>query len=296
MAELSKVRKTEARKFYAYTSLYIAGFLLFLAIPMLCSLYLVFTNTTMIKMGDFVGFDNIVRLFTKDKLAWHAMVITIKYSVLSVPLGILFALLIAVTLNQKIKGIGFFRTCFFIPYVTSGVAVIMLWGWIFNSQFGILNYALSLVGITGPDWFTNEKWTLPAFVLMSMWSTGNFIIILLAALQDIPESLLESAKIDGAGSFKTLISVSLPAVTPAIYFCLVLGVIGAFQIFMPMFLLTNGGPNTATYTFMLHFYNSTFRHFDMSYGATLAWVLFAVIMSITGIINFTSKYWVNYDK
>jgi multiple sugar transport system permease protein len=296
MANTSKLRKAEARRFYIYTSPYIAGFLMFLAIPMFVSLYLVFTNTTMIKLGDFVGFGNIIRLLTDDALAWHALWITTKYSAISVPLGIVFALLIAVVLNQKLKAIGFFRTCFFIPYVTSGVAVTMLWGWIFNSQFGLLNYVLSVIGITGPDWFTDEKWTLPAFIFMSLWSTGNFIIILLAALQDIPESLTESAKIDGADGFKTLISVSLPAISPAVYFCVVLGVIGSFQIFMPMFLLTNGGPNTATYTFMLHFYNITFRHFDMSYGATLAWVLFAVIMSVTGIINFTSKYWVNYDK
>ena len=287
--------KRSQRNFYLYTAPYLLGFLAFMLIPLLYSLYLVVTDTTMIQMGSFVGLKNFERLWS-DHLAWAALKNTLYYCALSIPLDIVFALLIALLLNQKLRGIGFFRTCFFVPYVVSGVAVTLLWGWIFNSQFGLLNYVLSRLGIAGPNWLTDEHWSMIAFVIMSMWAVGNNIVILVAAMQDVPTQLLESAAIDGAGGLRKLISIILPSISPAVYFCLVLGVIGAFQIFMPMFLLTDGGPNLSTFTFMLHFYNTTFRQFDMSYGATLAWVLFAVIMLFTGIVNRTSKLWVSYDK
>lgn len=295
MANKPTLAKRSERNFYLYTAPYLLGFLAFMLIPLLYSLYLVFTNTTMIEMGSFVGLKNFERLGS-DHLAWTALKNTLYYCALAIPLDIVFALLIALLLNQRLRGIGFFRTCFFVPYVVSGVAVTLLWGWIVNSQFGLLNYVLSKLGIVGPNWLTDESWSMISFVIMSMWAVGNNIVILVAAMQDVPAQLLESAEIDGAGGFQKLIHIILPSISPAVYFCLVLGVIGAFQIFMPMFLLTDGGPNLSTFTFMLHFYNTTFRQFDMSYGATLAWVLFAVIMLFTGIVNRTSRFWVSYDK
>lgn len=180
--------------------------------------------------------------------------------------------------------------------MTSGIAVTMLWGWIFNPQFGLLNYVLSIAGITGPNWLSDEKWAMPAIIIMSMWTIGNSVIILLAGLQDIPEQLYESAQIDGADFFVTVTRITVPLVTPTLFFNLIMGLIGAFQVFMQAYVLTQGGPNNATYTYMLHLYNSAFKYTEMGYASTLAWILFIIILSLTLIINRTSKYWVHYEN
>lgn len=172
----------------------------------------------------------------------------------------------------------------------------MLWGWIFNSQFGLLNYALSLFGIEGPNWLSDEKWAMPAIIIMMLWPIGNSIIITLAGLQDIPKQLYESAEIDGANSFQKIIYITIPLLTPTIFFNLVMGVINGFQIFTQPYVLTEGGPNHATYTIMMHIYNHAFKYGEMGYASTLAWILFSIIMIFTLIINRTSKRWVYYDN
>lgn len=293
---ISSRDKKEARRFYIYISLWLIGFLIFMLYPMVYSFILSFKDADITGQGHFIGFDNYIRAFTTDHLFFKSLFNTLFYTFISVPLSLIFALFVALILNQKLKGIGFFRTCFFIPYITSGLAVTLLWGWIFNPQFGLLNYALSLIHIQGPGWLTSATWSKPALILMSLWSVGNSVIIFLAALQDIPTELMECAKIDGANTIKVLFKIQIPLVTSTIFFNMLMGMIFSLQMFMPAYVLTAGGPSDSTYMYMLHLYNTTFRYYEMGYGSTLAWILFVIILAVTFIINKTSKHWVYYTN
>ncbi|WP_342042478.1 carbohydrate ABC transporter permease [Bacillus sp. OTU2372] len=289
--------KREARLFYLYTSPFILGFLIFTLYPAVYSIILIFTNADMTGTGEFVGLSNIKKAFTQDPLFYKSLLNTLYYVIVSVPLSLILSFLVALLLNhKKIKGMGIFRTTFYIPYITAGVAVTLLWGWIFNAQFGLINYVLSFFGITGPNWLSDGKWAMPAIIIMGLWTIGNSIIITLAGLQDIPEQLYESASIDGANRLIMITHITLPLSTPTLFFNLVMGIIGGFQVFMQPFVLTEGGPNYATYTYMMHIYNSAFKYGEMGYASTLAWILFIVILIITLIVNRTSKYWVYYEN
>jgi len=296
MKRSGSIERRENRQFFLYITPWLLGFAIFTLYPMVHSLILVLTDTDLTGSGKFIGFHNIVRAFTEDDLFYKTLVNTLYYVLVSVPVSLLLSFLIALLLNQKLKGIGFFRTSFYIPYITSGVAVVLLWGWIFNAQFGLINYFLSWFGITGPNWLSDVRWAMPAIIIMGVWSIGNSIIITLAGLQDIPEQLYESAEIDGANTFVKITRITLPLVTPTLYFNLVMGIIGGFQIFMQPHILTEGGPNYATHTYMMHIYDYGFKYSEMGYASTLAWILFIVIMTITQIVNRTSKYWVHYDN
>lgn len=290
------IEKREEKSFFLFISPWLLGFLIFTLYPMVYSIILVFTNMDMTGSGQFIGLDNIVRAFTQDPLFYRSLLNTLYFVLVSVPASLLLSFLIALLLNQKIKGVGFFRTSFYIPYITSGVAVTLLWGWIFNAQYGLVNYFLSLFGITGPNWLSDTKWAMPAIIIMGVWTIGNSIIITLAGLQDIPEALYESAEMDGASSLVKITRITLPLITPTLYFNLIMGIIGGFQIFMQPYILTEGGPSYSTYTYMMHIYNSGFKYNEMGYASTLAWLLFLVIMLITLIVNRTSRHWVYYDN
>lgn len=232
MKRVGSIERRENRQFFLYISPWLLGFLIFTLYPMVHSFIMVFTDTDLTGSGTFIGVENLVRAFAKDDLFYKALVNTLYYVLVSVPVSLLFSFLIALLLNKKLKGIGFFRTSFYIPYVTSGVAVVLLWGWIFNAQFGLINYFLSWFGVTGPNWLSDTRWAMPAIIIIGVWTIGNSIIITLAGLQDIPEQLYESAEIDGASAYVKITRIALPLVTPTIYFNLVMGIIGGFQIFM----------------------------------------------------------------
>ena len=237
--------KREARLFYLYTSPFILGFLIFTLYPVVYSIILIFTNADMTGTGEFVGLANIKKAFTQDPLFYKSLLNTLYFVIVSVPLSLILSFLVALLLNhKKIKGMGIFRTTFYIPYITAGVAVTLLWGWIFNAQFGLINYVLSFFGITGPNWLSDGKWAMPAIIIMGLWTIGNSIIITLAGLQDIPEQLYESASIDGANRLIMITHITLPLSTPTLFFNLVMGIIGGFQVFMQPFLLTEGCINT----------------------------------------------------
>ena len=228
---MSKMEKREARKFYLYTAPWLIGFLILTLYPMIYSLYLSFTDMNLTGQGKFVKFENYIYAFTKDPLFFKAFFNTLKYVVMFVPMSLILAFFIALLLSKKVKGLGFFRTAFYIPYITSGVAVTILWGWIFNPDYGIINYVLSLFGIKGPNWLGDQKVAMISIVILSLWTIGNNIIIMLAGIQDIPRSYYESAEIDGAGSVRQVFSITLPLCTPTIYFNLIVTFISAFQIF-----------------------------------------------------------------
>jgi multiple sugar transport system permease protein len=213
---------------------------------------------------------------------------------MALPSGILVALTMALLLNQKVVGINFFRTVYYLPAVTSGVAVALLWAWIFNNQFGVLNWLLSKVGIQGPAWLLDPQWALPAFALMNLWSAGGLMIIYLASLQAIPVELYEAAKIDGATVIRRLFHITLPMLTPTILFNLVTGLIGVFQTFTASWIMTKGGPSYATYFYVLHLYNNAFAGTRLGYASALAWVLFLIVLVLTGVVLRSSQYWVFY--
>ncbi len=231
-----------------------------------------------------------------DPLFWQSLKVTTVYTLLAVPLGIVFALALAMLLNRPIRGVNLFRTVFYIPSVISGVAASMLWAWVFNPEFGVLNGALRIVGIEGPKWLFDQQWVIPALVIMSLWSVGGSMIIYLAALQGVPTELYEAAQVDGAGPWRRFRHVTLPQISPVIFFTLITGLINSFQTFTQAYVMTNGGPQNASLFFGLYLYNNAFRYLKMGYASALAWTLLLIILALTGVLFLTARYWVHLDS
>ena len=289
------MKRREARNFYLYTAPWLIGFFVLTLYPIVYSFYLMFTDMNLTGVGKFIGLENLKYAFTDDPLFIKAFINTLKYVVMFVPSSIILASFVALLLSKKVKGLGFFRTAFYIPYITSGVAVTILWGWIYQKDYGIINYVLSLFGIKGVNWLGDKNIAMISIVILSLWTIGNNIIIMLAGIQDIPQSYYESAQIDGAGAIRQIFSITLPLCTPTIYFNLIVTIIAAFQVFQQPLILTNGGPLNSTYTAAIHMYNNGFLYGKMGYASMMAWSLFVVIMVITLVVISTSKYWVFYD-
>ena len=198
-------------------------------------------------------------------------------------------------LNQKLVASGFFRTVVYLPSVVSGVAVATVFAWIFNYRFGILNYLLSLVGIRGPNWLGHPRWALWAFVIMSLWGVGGNTVIFLAALQGVPPALHEAAEIDGASAWRRFFTITLPMISPAILFVLIMGVIGSFQTFTGAYVMTGGGPANSTMFYLLYLYKNAFNWFEMGYASAMAWLLFIIMLAMTLLLLKSSARWVYYE-
>ncbi|MGQ9632245.1 MAG: carbohydrate ABC transporter permease [bacterium] len=291
---LSKLRVREAIGFYVAISPWVFGFFAFVIGPLIASIYLSFTNYSVIRPAEFVGLRNYSEMM-HNELFWQSLKVTSIYTFSAVPLHLLVSLTVAALLNLRIAGVALFRTIYYMPTVITGVAVALLWQWIFNPQFGVLNFLLSKVGIEGPLWLGSETWALPALIVMSCWGVGSSMLIFLAALQGIPTQLYEAAEIDGANWWQKFGRVTLPLITPVIFFNLVMGVINSFQVFTNAFIMTNGGPNNATLFYVLNLYRQAFQFFHMGYASALAWVLFAIILICTLMIIKSSAAWVYYE-
>jgi len=289
-----RLAQREAIEGYLFLLPWILGFLLLTLGPLLASLSLSLTDWQVGLRINYVGLDNFVQMFTKDNQFWKSLQVTAAYSAMALPAGIVVALGMALLLNQQIMGISLFRTIYYLPAVTSGVAVALLWSWIFNSEFGVLNWLLSLVGIEGPAWLLDPAWALPALAIMSLWGAGALMIIYLASLQGIPLSLYEAAQIDGANAFRRFRHITIPMLTPTILFNLVVGIIAVFQTFTNAWIMTKGGPNYATYFYVLHLFNNAFGYARMGYASALAWVLFIIVLILTAVVLRSSQYWVFY--
>ena len=274
---------------------WLIGFICFSALPMFASLIISFTEWDMLSKPEWVGFDNYKTLFFEDPLALHSLNITILFTIVSIPLNIVFGLALAMLLNTSIRGLAIFRTIFYLPAILSGVAVALMWRWIFSTEFGLLNALLSMIGIEGPAWLTDRIWVLPSFVIMRLWSVGGGMIIYLAGLQSIPTNLYEAANIDGANWWHRTRFITLPMLSPTIFFQLIVGFIFSMQIFTEAFIMTNGGPADASLFYLLYLYRQAFQYFDMGYASALAWVLFVVILVLTIILFKTGKSWVYYE-
>ncbi len=280
---------------YLFASPWILGFLIFTLYPICSSLYYSFTSYNTLKPPKWIGLYNYIYMLTQDPLFFKSLWNTAFYAVLSVPLGIAAGVLVAMLLNQKVKGMRVFRTLFYLPTIASSVATALLWLWIMEPNFGLLNTALAKIGIEGPGWLTDPLWAKPSLIFMSLWTVGGGMLIYLAALQDVPASLYESASLDGAGGFKQFIKITLPMITPTLFFNLITGVIGGLQVFNQAFIMTNGGPAYSTYFFAYHLYTKAFSEYSMGYASAMAWVLLVITLILSMIIFKTSKGWVYYE-
>lgn len=293
---MSGNERRDTINFYIYILPWLISFFVLTLYPMVRSLWLCFTDSDFSGRGNFIGLDNFIRAFTKDPLFFKVFANTLYYVVMFVPSSLVLSFFIAWLLSQKVKMLGFFRTVFYLPYITAGVAVTIMWGWIFNSDYGLINYLLSLVGISGPKWLTDKRIAMISIVIMCLWSIGNNILIMLAGIQDIPVTYYESARIDGASTLRQIFSITIPLCTPTIYFNLVVGTIGAFQLFNQPYVLTKGGPVDSTRTVSMYLFSNAFEYGKMGYGSTIAWCLFVIIMFFTLVIQRSSKNWVFYDN
>jgi multiple sugar transport system permease protein len=286
-------RVLEAIGGYLFLLPWIVGFITLFGGPVIASLGLSLFRTDLLNEATFVGLQQ-YQILMGDPLVGKALFNTAYYSFVSVPLSTVMALSIAIILNQGIRFQGLWRTIYYIPSVVSGVAVSVLWMWLFQPDVGLLNALLAMVGIDGPRWIYSEEWAIPSMILMGLWGSGGSMLIFLAGLRNIPTALYEAAEIDGAGPFLRFWHITVPMLTPTILFSIVMGIIGSFQIFTQAYIMTSGGPNNATLTVILHLYNKAFKQFRMGYGAALAWVLFAILLILTLLTIRSSTWWVFY--
>lgn len=281
---------------YLWISPWLLGFLIFILGPMIASGVFSFTNYRIINEAKWVGLNNYMHAFAEDDLFWPSLGRTFYYMFISVPLGLAGSLLLAILLNQRIKGETIFRTFFYLPSLTPLAAAAILWIWILHPEVGLMNYLLSLVGIQGPPWLGSTRWAMPSLILIALWTGigGGRMIIFLAALQGVPQELYEAAEIDGAGPWSKFRHVTFPMISPAIFFNFILGIIGALQVFTTAFITTRGGPGRATWFFALHIYTNAFEYFDMGYASALAIILFFILLIFTIIQLRLSDRWVYY--
>jgi multiple sugar transport system permease protein len=289
------VSRKRAANGWFFIAPWILGFTIFSAGPMLISLALSFTKYDLYSM-KFVGVENYRRLFTEDPLFWKSLSVTVTYAFFAVPLGILCSLGLALLLNVDVRGQRLFRTLFYLPSVVPAVASALVWLWMLDANHGPINRVLGLFGFGGVAWLQDQRFTLGAFVIMSLWGAGGGrMIIFLAGLQGIPESYYEAARLDGAGTWRQFRNVTLPLLSPVVFFNLILGFIGAFQVFTSSYVMTSGGPNNATLFYALYLFQNFFNYFKLGKASALAWVLFLILLVITGIQFWGSRRWVHYE-
>jgi multiple sugar transport system permease protein len=287
-------RRREAIGGFLFIAPWIVGFLVFTLGPIIASFYFSFTNYQVVKPPVWAGLANYRRLL-EDDLFWQSLKVTSLYVVISVPLGLVLSFLVALLMNQKVKGIGFWRTIFYLPNLVPLIGATMLWLWIFNPEFGLLNGFLDTFGIDGPLWLRSQKWALISLIIMSLWNVGGSTLIYLAGLQGIPTDLYDAVEVDGGGSLAKFWTVTVPQMSPVIFYNLILGIILGFQVFAQPLIMTRGGPRYATLFVVLYLYENAFGNFRMGYASAIAWVLFLIIFALTVITFRMSRSWVYYE-
>jgi len=280
---------------YAFISPWLLGFLIFAAIPFLTSIYLSFTRYNIITPPHWIGLANYRTLLTGDPQFWKSLGVTFRYAGAAVPLGIAAGVGLALLLNLNIKGMAVYRTIFFLPSIVPTVATSVVFMWILNPQIGLVNRVLKMAGIDGPAWLQSSTWAPWSLVIMSLWGVGGSMVIYLAGLKDIPVHLYEAAMIDGAGPLQRLRHVTLPMLSPVIFFNAIMGIIGVFQYFTEAYIMTHGGPEDSTHFYALYLFERAWRYLDMGYASAMAWVLFLLVMGVTGFMFWSQKKWVHYD-
>lgn len=280
---------------YLFIMPWIIGFIVFTLGPLAFSLVMSLFDWPIAGEAKFIGLGNFTKMFTDDPQFYDSLTITLKFALIFVPLNLLIALILALLITQPVKGIKVFRTIFYLPAVVSGVAVSIIWGWMFNSEYGVLNYLLSLLGIEGPNWLIDPKWAIVTIVIASAWGVGTMMLIFYTDIKGIPNELYEAASIDGAGPIRQFISITIPTITPTILFNVITSVIAALQQLTLVLLLTGGGPLKSTYFYGLFVYNNAFKHHELGYASANAWFMFIIILLLTMLIFKSSSAWVFYE-
>ncbi|QDP95373.1 sugar ABC transporter permease [Microlunatus elymi] len=290
----SSMARREALTGLLWVQAWFIGFLVFTLGPIVGAIYLAFTDWQGRGLPRFVGGRNFVEIFTADPLFWQSLKVTGIFALLYLPASLVIGLGMAMLMNQKLIGVRVFRTIYYLPSVLSGVAVAILWNFVFHRDYGILNGLMGLFGVPPVPWLQDPHWVLPALAIMQLWGVGSSVIIYLGGLQGIPTELYEVSRIDGAGWWSTLRHVTLPMMSPVIFFQLVLGLIATFQIFTQAYVMTGGGPDYGSYFYALNIYNRAFVELRLGYASALSVVLFVIIVLVTAVIFKTSRAWVYY--
>lgn len=271
---------------------WLIGLILFTLLPMIAAAYISLTDWSIVGDAQFIGFENYTNIFKSSEF-YKSLWITIRYAILAVPLIIVTSLSMAVMLDRGHKGVSVFRVIYYMPAIVSGVAVAIVFKWILDPNFGLINSILAIFKIQGPDWLYDPDWVLPSYLVMAVWGAGGSILTYLAALKDIPQDLYGAAMIDGANTFQKVKFVTVPLMTPIIFYNLILGIIGAFRKFTDAYVL--GGAGKEGNFIMVHLYEEAFSNYNMGYATAIAWILFAIILTLTIIVNATKKYWVHTE-
>jgi multiple sugar transport system permease protein len=292
---MSQVR--DLRGGLLFTSPWLLGVVLFLAYPLLAALYYSFTDYSVLLPPIFVGLENYVELF-QDELFYKSLYNTLVYAFGAVGLGLFSSLVLALLLNHNIRGIGIYRTLFFLPSLMPIVASSILWMWMYSGEGGIINSALAKLGISGPAWLSDPAWAKTAMIIMAAWGAGHAMVVFLAGLQDVPQSLYEAAVIDGANWFQRLVHITIPTISPVIFFNVLMGLISGLQVFTQAYVMTDstGAPEQSTLFYVLQIYNVGFNDLRMGYACAMAWVLFIIIFALTFLTMRVSRAWVSYDR
>lgn len=298
----------------SFLSPWLLGFLVFTLLPILLAFYYGLCDYSLLQPPVYIGLSN-YRALMADPIFWKSLVNTLIYAAIALPAGMLVSLGLALLLNQRTFAQSLFRTIIFIPSLVPTVASAMLWLWLFNTKLGLINsvlgtrplqallgglntgrHALHLPPIATPiGWLTDPSWALPALALMSLWGVGHTVVIYLAGLQDVPRSLIEAAEIDGAGPWQRLIHVTLPMLSPVIFFNLIMAIIGTLQAFAIPYIMTGGGPARATYFYTMYLYDNAFRYLKMGYACSMAWIQFLIVVTLSAIAFWSSRRWVHYQ-
>jgi multiple sugar transport system permease protein len=272
------------------------GLLVFTLYPFIASLVLSFCEYDILTPPRLIGLWNYQMMVTRDPLFWKSLGNVLYYAIMAVPLGLVFGVGLALLLDAHIKGLAIYRTIVFLPSIVPVVASSVLWIWLLNPQIGLVNTLLRLVGVEGPTWLASDKWAMPSLVFMGVWGVGGSMLIYLAGLKDIPVSLYEAALVDGAGLLQRVRYVTLPMLTPVIFFNLVMAMIGAFQYFTQAYVMTQGGPLDSTRFYALHLFFEAFQYLKMGYASALAWVLFLLVVGVTALLFRSQHRWVHYGR
>lgn len=290
------LRVREILWFYALISPWALGFLVFTLGPLLLSVYLSFTDWDMFSSMHFIGIENYEILFEEDEIFLKALNNTFYYSLVSVPLGLGLSLAIAWLLNRPAPLVSFFRMVFYLPSMVPIVATAMVFTWLLAPTTGLINKFLGIFGIVGPAWLLDENWVIPALILMSLWAIGGGIVLLLAGMKGIPQEFYEAATIDGANEWHKFYYITIPALSPIIFFNLVTNIIASLQTFAQVYIMTSGGPNNASMMVVPYLFENAFRFFKMGYASAMAWVLFIIILALTALVFRFSSFWVFYES
>lgn len=280
---------------YFFILPWIIGFLVFTFGPLLLSLIMSFFDWPLTGEKVFVGLGNYIEMFTQDDQVLKSLGISLRYAAIFVPLNLILALFLAMLITQPLRGVKVYRAIFYIPAAISSVAISIIWSWILNSDYGVLNYLLSLIGIEGPDWLVDPAWAIFAVILASAFGVGTMMLIFYTDIKSIPIDLYEAASLDGASPARQFFSITLPIITPTILFNLITSLISAFQQLTLVMLLTNGGPLKSTYFYGMFTYNNAFKHHKLGYASANAWVMFVIILFLTALVFKSSSAWVFYE-